>query len=456
MPPINTSVVEPDPLEPAIEAALVPGEFVPERFTFDLVDRLEDVRAKIVDLVTAGEAARAGALLAGFLAACHAKAEEIDDSSGFFGDFAGSLARDWILARQAARAAPVEIVATVRRWVEVDEYGFLHDLSVGAVGVLDDNGLAAMEDAAAHGFESATPDSYERRREAETLKAIHVHRIDVAAYAALCDASGGATPKDCACLANNDAADALAWVDRGLEPAPEQGGRRPLVGAIAWGLPRLRRECLDLLGRGDESLDSAWQEYRRHPGPRAFEEPFQYVPPGERDAWQVKALDALVGGHLPGAIEILVSRNEIERLVALVEGTDRQDLQDVSHTVLEPAAEALAGPHPETAASVRIALGLRIVDAKKSRYYHAALHHLEIARDLLLTLGRESEWRELVTEIRSAHRRKSSFMPGFERLVSGWRSADQPSFVESARLRWERRMQSGSGDGRAPGPREQS
>jgi hypothetical protein len=434
-----------DPLEAAIESALAPGTFIPEDFTSHFVDQLDAVREDILRLVQAGEAPRAATLIEVFLAACHAKADEIDDSSGFFGNFAGGLALDWIRARQTAGAEPEEIVRAIHRWTEVDDYGFFNDVAVRSVEVLDAAALAVLETTVRRAFEAAGPESYQRRKETETLKAIHVHRRSVVAYAALCDETGGPGPKDCealarVCLANGDPAGALAWVDRGLAPPPTSAAPRRTSVSQTWGLPRLRREILTVLGRSSESLDAAWDEYGRHPSMHTYEELFRYVPNGERSAWHAKALGALAGADLHGVIEILTRTNETEPLARLVAESDRARLQDVSHTVLEPAADALAKPHPSATAKLPIALALRIVDAKKADYYGEALAHLEAARDRFIELGREPEWRSLVDEIRAAHHRKSKFMPGLERLASGWRSADEPSFLERARQRWTQRM----------------
>jgi hypothetical protein len=171
-----------------------------------------------------------------------------------------------------------------------------------------------------------------------------------------------------------------------------------------------------------------------------YEEMIRYVPQTDRCAVHARAIDALDGADLLGAIEVLTRTAEFGRLAGLVEESPRTRLQGVSHTTLEPAAVALTSPYPSAAAKLRVALSLRIVEAKKSAYYRQALAHLELARDLLVGLGREVEWRSLVSEIHAAHHRKSAFMPGLQRLAAGWRSAAQPSFMERARQRWDARL----------------
>ena len=54
---------------------------------------------------------RAVELYETFLAGCHAKVDELDDSSGSFGQFAGDIICGWIKARQGSGADPNRTVA---------------------------------------------------------------------------------------------------------------------------------------------------------------------------------------------------------------------------------------------------------------------------------------------------------------------------------------------------------
>ncbi|MGH9372469.1 MAG: hypothetical protein ACRD15_13135 [Vicinamibacterales bacterium] len=79
-----------------------------------------------------------------FFAGCYEKANEIDDSSGTFGDFVGLLHCVWITARQAAGADADETATRLLAWMEADPYGFCHNLERGATKVLNKTGLAAL------------------------------------------------------------------------------------------------------------------------------------------------------------------------------------------------------------------------------------------------------------------------------------------------------------------------
>ncbi len=92
-----------DPMDGMIESALQPRRFVGWNEGFSFVSDLSRVEREIAKLV-ASEPGRAVTLYETFLAACNTKAEEIDDSDGEFGAFAGNLYCGWIVARQAADA----------------------------------------------------------------------------------------------------------------------------------------------------------------------------------------------------------------------------------------------------------------------------------------------------------------------------------------------------------------
>ena len=70
-----------DPIEYEIARALNPGAFISYDACFSFVSVLDEVAAKIAELVSS-DPARAVMLYETFLAACYVKIEELDDSSG--------------------------------------------------------------------------------------------------------------------------------------------------------------------------------------------------------------------------------------------------------------------------------------------------------------------------------------------------------------------------------------
>lgn len=429
-----------DHLQQAIEDALCPGSFIGHRQSWDFVESLEAVRAGIAPLLGDGGAERAVALLETFIAGCYEKSDEIDDSSGSFGQLVEDLFCDWIRARQAAGADAAETVGMLLSWMENDDYGYCYRLEREAAKALDRAGLAAFERAVQDRPTEGGGHSHARRRKVEILKAIHEARRDVQAYAALCEEEADLAPADCEvlaqmCLKRRRPGDALAWVDRGLhlETELEKEGRRP--GRPSWRLPHLRRDLLKRLGRGGEALASAWEAYQRAPSVYAYQDLMKFAAPRERAEWHDKAMAALAHADLSSRIDLLVQTKEWTRLAEVVDAASPEDLADLSHYTTEPAAEKLERRHPLSAAKLRVAMALRILASRKSRYYDAALESLGKARQILCKQGRGGDWEALATEIRGQHRRKTGFMPGFERLAAGG-SSREPSFAERARKRW--------------------
>jgi hypothetical protein len=84
---------------------------------------------------------------------------------------------------------------------------------------------------------------------------------------------------------------------------------------------------------------------------------------------------------------------------------------------------------------------MRIVNAKKSKYYAAALSNFERAMRSYEKAGLTAEWKKTVSRVRAEHHRKTGFMSGFEDLVAGSGPSDRPSFLERAKARWGKSLE---------------
>ena len=434
-----------DPIEEEIEAALRPGHFIKDGACWALVEGLDRIEGMIAKLVPSAPA-RAAALYETFLAGGYAKAEELDDSSGEFGMFVNVLFCGWLKARQTAGSDPDETVRHLVRWMDDDPYGFCHQLERDLVKVLDKPGLAAFERsirARFDGVATAVPGpnereqdpAYLRRRAAEILRPILVEQRSVEAYIALCEATE-LSPEDCLALARmlqsrRKPANALAWVERGL--APEK--KRP-SSLADHELGKLKRDLLLKLGRGDAALDAAWVDFKKHPSKYSYTDLMRYVPKAKRAAWHKKAIDAAGGADLHSLIELWLATREIDRLIEWLRRASNEEIEGISHYGTEPVAKKLDKTHPEVAAKVYRALGIRILKAKKSKYYDAALSNFEDARRCYKRAGLIEKWEGLVRELRAEHHRKIGFMSGFEKVVAGGVPSPKPTFLERAKTRW--------------------
>jgi len=438
-------------MEHLIETSFAPGRFVSYDATFSFVSELETVERELAKLIPTAPA-QVVALYETFLAGCYEKAEEIDDSSGTFGQFVDELYCGWIKARQAAGADPDETATRLLQWMDDDPYGFSDHLEEDAARVLNKAGLAAFVRMIRERFDAAatakpvpresskrTPDGA-RRRWGTMLRTLYLAQKNVEAYRELAEETG-LTPEDCHALATllvtrRNAEHALAWVERGIELA-KKAANRPMAGHD---LAELKRDLLAKLGRGYEALEAAWAEYREHPSKYSYDYLMKYVPKAERGAWHEKGLEAAEGADLHSLIELLVETKELERLAELVRRSKNEALENVSHYATEPAARKLEKTHPDVAARLWCVQGMRVVNAKKSKYYGAALSNFDRARRCFETAGLTAGWQRVVEEVRAKHHRKIGFMAGFEEIVAGVGPSKKPSFLEHAKARWGARQ----------------
>jgi hypothetical protein len=215
-----------DPMDRVVESALQPGRFIGWDQGDAFVSGLENLEREIAAL-TASSPARAAALYEAFIAACNLKAEEIDDSYGEFGAFAGNLFCGWIQARQAAGADPAATTEILLAWMKNDDYGFCNELGSDAVKVLDSAGMAAFERAVQVRFEASCgkPEqktgNYIRDQWGQILRSIYAQQHSVEKYLDL-TARTGLTQTDCETIATmlqtkRKPNEALSWLERGIE-----------------------------------------------------------------------------------------------------------------------------------------------------------------------------------------------------------------------------------------------
>jgi hypothetical protein len=425
--------VKRDPLEAEIETALRPGQFIDWRMGSSFTSELDRVTAQI-DQFVSSDPERAVSLYESLLAGCYEKAEEIDDD-GYFGDFVEGLYCGWVKARQAAGADPDKTVSLLLDRMENDPYGYAFELEREAVKVLDTAGLAAFERAVRTLYEAKDRAGQARRRWGEVLRVIYARQQDVPAYVAVCHETA-LSAKDCLVLSGmhqeHNPDEALAWVERGLLLDKET----PNGSYAGDDLAKLKRELLARLGRADVALAEAWAEFQKVPSKYRYEELMRFVPKAEVPLWRAKALDAAERGDLRSRIELLLETQETERLVRCIQEMGDSELESLSHYITEPVAELLAEPHPELAARVFRAMGMRILCAKKSKCYHEALENFEGAKICYARANLGQKWEAVVAQVRREHYRKVGFMPGFERLVAGQSPGQKPSYLDRARKRW--------------------
>lgn len=215
--------------------------------------------------------------------------------------------------------------------------------------------------------------AYASRRWGAALRTLYVAQKNVDTYLALTQETG-LTAADCLALAmmlvaRRKTEDALKWVERGIKLAKQA----PNTSMAEYELSKLKRVLLVKLERGGETLHDAWAEYRKHPDKYTYADVMKHVPNAERAAWHEKAMEAATGSDLDSLIELFLETKELERLADLLRRSGNEALEDLSHHTTQPAAKRLEKTYPDVAARLWCAQGMRIVDAKKSKYYAAAL-----------------------------------------------------------------------------------
>lgn len=172
------------------------------------------------------------------------------------------------------------------------------------------------------------------------------------------------------------------------------------------------------------------------PSKYTYDNLMKFVPKGVRTAWHSKAIEAANGADLESLLELLMETKELDRMADLLRKTKDRALEGLSHFTAVPVAKKLEKAHPDLAARLWRAQGMRIVDSKKSKYYAAALSNFESAKRCFERAGLAAEWVKTVSRVRTVHHCKTGFMSGFESLVAGVGPSDEPSFLERAKARW--------------------
>ncbi len=103
----------------------------------------------------------------------------------------------------------------------------------------------------------------------------------------------------------------------------------------------------------------------------------RFVPKGQKAAWQERAMAAADRAGLGQFISLCVKAKEWERLAQRVHSAHPAELEAFSHYCTEPAAKGLVKRDALAAARLYQALGMRIVNAGKSKYYGESLKHFE-------------------------------------------------------------------------------
>jgi hypothetical protein len=258
----------------------------------------------------------------------------VDDSSGYFGTFGGSMFSRWVTARQAASLHPADTVARLLTWMANDQYGFWSHVEDDIASALDEAGRAACAGHLERLLDTGTEPASARRQLDKLLRAVYIAQRDADAYIALAERSG-LTAKDCLAMATilaakDDPAAALTWTERGL--GIDTG----------YDLRAKQRELLTALGRRDEAIQREWSHFTQVPTIYSYQTLMELVPRTERATWHDNAMEAAVqsDASISVLLPLLVDTKEVARLARAIDRCADDHLRRAGHRTIE-AAEAL-------------------------------------------------------------------------------------------------------------------
>jgi hypothetical protein len=358
-----------DPLERSIERAMLPDQFIGYQYGSEFVGSLQRVKDQIDALAASEEAERAVNLYESMIAGCYEKADEIDDSDGYLGDFAESLFCAWIKARQAANADPEKTAQRIWKWMKKDEYGFCNKLEKEASRAFNRSGLKAFERIvrAEHDLEisarmskaSSDDEPYYSPYTSTILRTIYQAQRNIKAYLEICGANH-LTPLDCLSIAEIQEkqgrfSEALEWLDRGIDLE----GRDPHSQTRSLDFKIFRRKLFKRLDRDKEALESAWADFVAGPSIFAYDELFKYVRKTDREKWHERAINSAAKADPSDFMSICTRTKQLDRLAKFTSTASEKSLESISHYVTEPAAKSLMKNYPASAAALFRALGMR-------------------------------------------------------------------------------------------------
>ncbi|MHB8279567.1 MAG: DUF6880 family protein [Candidatus Humimicrobiaceae bacterium] len=435
-----------------IERALSFDTFISYDNVWDFIDDLERVKDNIDALLKNGKAEQAVSLYEIFLSGCYEKADEIDDSGGNLGIFFEELFCSWIDARQKAKYDSNETINLVLKWMENDDYGFCFNIEKSIVKIFCSNELKIFELSIRSCFDNAyrlespkenkriSDYSYPVRKNADILKIIYSEKKDIKSYINLCEKLG-VTPKDCEVIALlykgiDNFQEALIWVGKGLGLKEKDNW----LNESSYDLERIKRELSSLLGNNDYAIESAWTNFKKYPSEYSYDELMKYVAKKDINNWHNKAIEEAKISPLKSTIELFIKTKELDILADRILLVKHEELENISHYVIEKAAKVFLNKNSIVAAKIYRAMGMRILNSKKSKYYSIALEHFLRVKSIYIENNSQEEWLSIIKYIRENHARKYSFITDFEKLVSGIYPSSQKSFAQRARKRWEKQI----------------
>lgn len=364
---------------------------------------------------------KAASVFEDLIAGCLAKGQEIDDSGDDLGMYLDQVFQAWTRCCELAGVAGRDYVRKLAHWKRVDDIGYCSRLEETVIPVLGKE------------FRESLKQSLEERRgagdshAAAILKKLFASTKNTTALISICEKHGAAS-EDCLGLAvvfqkRGQLDRALEWAEKGLKLDSESGWK-------THDLKKVRRQILKESGRRPEAIADAWADFEKSPSIFLYRDLTECASRKELAALRQKALVVFDQADLSQAAVAFCDLDELEHLAARISAASDMEIREIFYGDAIPIAKTLTRRYPREAARIYITQAEVILTKKRSRAYLHAHDYLSEAKDLLERAGDPAAWANLVARIRQEHGLKSSFMPGFERIVAGKGAPREPTFRE--------------------------
>ena len=433
-----TTTVPLGAVKSALDAAIVPGDFVDYRGMYDYAAGVEAATGSLRSLLDDGHAAAVVELAEYALARLEDASGLVDDSDGYLTGLGEELGDVHLAACEQARPDPEELAARLFDW---ECAGGNLEVFYGAAGryadVLGERGLAAYRqrvEAAWADLPALGPGgsrSYEggRYRITHMMETLTELTGDIdAAVAVLARDQSSAYQFVRIAERYRTAAryrDALDWAERGLAAFGENTDPR---------LTELAAEEYHRAGRGDDGAVLLWRAFERQPGFPAYQRLCHHARlAGSWDTYRLRALDRLRAdlaarrkpkgrAQRPISWAPVADASDLVR-VFLWEGDAEQAWVEAgdggcSSALWLELARAREADHPSDAIPIYQAEIERTVDRKKNDAYREAVRLLQHVGTLMEAAGRATEFPAYAAELRVRHKPKRNLMKLFEQ--HGW------------------------------------
>jgi hypothetical protein len=406
--------------------------FADWRKVHELAADLETQRRTIVDQVAKTNAAEALELMWRFMDLAELVYVRCDDSNGLVGDVFGAACRDLGPLAQAAEPDPVALADRVFDVLNGNGYGQYDHLIEALSLVLGARGLDHLRlrfvalsktplekpsegQRKVIGWGAGGPlyeDEIKARGREITIRSALMQIADAQgdadAFIAQYDDKARRAPRIAVEIARRLLAAGRAREALEIIEAAEHGRG----GWPDFDCENARIEALDALGRGDEAQTARRLCFELTLSAEHLRAYLKRLLDFDDVEAEVRALDhAERYESLLQALVFLVSWPALDRAARLV--TQRAEELDGDHyEILTPAADALADKHPLAATLVlRAMIDFTLVEARSSRYRHAARHLMECASlaPLVVDFGVFETHEAYAARLKVEHNRKSGF-----------------------------------------------